>query len=235
MSRRVVAGVAPWLLPCVGLALLAWMGGCRSLDGVGSKSKKETPPELTPTAIDYVDTDAFDGVFENALVNHDPVVLVRTGREAPDWGPRLNAWIAAWNRGGRGRGRGKAARGQMPAGPQVVIDGDSIREFRLLVDGLIGRIEEAADAGSAWYRDQRERSRRVALLKPYNLRFHRGEDSTIQLIFFHERYAAYYPDFVQKLTDSESPPPQEWSRTVECSECRAQRRRREDQPVSRGG
>ena len=222
MRRRFVVPAAALL------ALAAWLAGCRSLDW--ARSGKPALPDLTPTVIDYVDSDAFDGLFESALVNKDAVIVVHSGRENADWGPRLNAWIAAWNRGGRGRG--KTVRGQAPS---VTIDGESIREFRLLVEGLIGRIEEAAEGGSAWYRDQRERSRRVGLLKPYSLRFHKGEDETIQLIFFHEQYSAYYPRFVQKLTDSETPPGAEWVRTVECSQCKAERRKRKDRPVSSGG
>jgi hypothetical protein len=65
----------------------------------------------------------------------------------------------------------------------------------------------------------------VALLGPYNLRFHKGEDSTIDLIFFHEQYSAYYPRFVQKLTGSETSG-EGWSRTLECSECKAERQRK---------
>jgi hypothetical protein len=199
------------------VAILAGAIGCRSLDV--SRSDKAVLPDITPTAIEYVDSDAFDRLFEAALVNQDPVIAVNTGRETADWGARLNAWIAAWNRGGRSRSR--TARGQAP---KVVIDGDSIREFRLLVEGLLGRIDELAETGSTWYRDSRERSRRVALLKPYNLRFHKAEDSTIQLIFFHEQYSAYYPRFVQKLMQSDTMPEGAWSRTVECSECQAARR-----------
>jgi hypothetical protein len=222
MRRRFVAGAAPWL----GLAVLAWMAGCHSMSWIKS-NKPAAEPDLTPTAVDYVDSDAFDGVFESALVNQDAVILVNTGHESPDWGPRLNAWIAAWNAGGHSRPK-QIARGQAPTAlPKVVIDGDSIREFRLLVDSLIGRIEEVAQGGSAWYRDQRQRSRRVGLLKPYNLRFHKAEDSTVQLIFFHERNAKYYPGFVKKLTGGEEVADGEWARTVECSECKAVRRRRD--------
>src|SRR4051812_25704754 len=79
--------------------------GCRLLsssDAAKGPSAAE-PPE--PTPVDYVDTDAFDRVFEAELVAGAPAILVRTEHEKPDWGPRLNAWIAAWNRGGRSRGR----------------------------------------------------------------------------------------------------------------------------------
>ncbi len=208
------AGVLPWL---VGLAMLGGLGGCHP---AGKRPEPDTPlPDITPTSIDYTDNDAFDAVFESALVNQDPVIAVSTGRQMPDWGARLNAWIAAWNQGGKDRGR--TARGQAGL-PKVVIDGDSIREFRLLVSGLLDRIEEAAQAGSTWYADQRQRSRRIALLRPYNLRFHKDEAGTIQLIFFHGNYAPYYPRFVQKLMRSPSMPASEWSRVVECSACRAE-------------
>ena len=41
--------------------------------------------------------------------------------------------------------------------------------------------------------------RRVALLKPYSLRFHREGDSPIRLIFFHGSFASYYPTFMRSL------------------------------------
>src|SRR5262245_57978427 len=107
--RRRFFGALPWLA----LAALAWMAGCRTLDWTKSRKPADLP-DLTPTAVDYVDSDAFDGVFESALVNQDAIILVRSGRENADWGPRLNAWIAAWNAGGRWRPR-KVARGQAPA------------------------------------------------------------------------------------------------------------------------
>jgi hypothetical protein len=129
--------------------------------------------------------------------------------------PRLNAWIAAWNRGGRARGR--TARGQSPL--PGVINGDTIREFRLLVNGLLDRVEEAAEAGSGWYAEERQRSRRIALLRPYNLRFHLDDDGLIQLVFFHGSRATDYPRFIQQLTRSTTPPNEGWSRTVECSNC----------------
>src|SRR5262245_34808683 len=173
-------------------------------------------PDLVPTIIAYVDSDGFDNVLESALVNQDAAIIVRTTHDRPDWGPRLNAWIAAWNRGGRARGR--VARGQGPV-PRVVIDADSIREFRLLVNGLLDRVEEAASAGSGWYAEERARSRRVALLRPYNLRFHLDDAGLIQLVFFHGRHAGDYPRFVQQLTRAAGPPEEEWSRSVECSRC----------------
>lgn len=214
MTRQGIAGGTPWLL----VAVLLGVGGCRTTNPIPDR---EAPlPDLAPTVIDYVDGDGFDSVFETALVNQDPAIRVRSGRQSADWGPRLNAWIAAWNRSGRGRS--KTARGQAP---KVTIDGESIREFRLLVEGLLDRIEDAGQTGSSWYRDQRERSRRVALLKPYNLRFHKAEDGTIDLIFFHGSYSAYYPRFIQKLMGTEATPADEWARTVECSECVAPLRR----------
>src|SRR5262249_9590811 len=162
---------------------------CRSM----SRSLKEEapdPPEVTPTQLDYVDADGFDALFETALTNQDPVILIRTGRSQPDWDARLNAWIAAWNRGDnagrRAKARGSApeepaiVRGQAPLG-KVPLDGESIRELRLLVTALLDRVEEAAQSGSSWWAEERMRSRRVALLRPYSLRFHMDEEGLIQL------------------------------------------------------
>lgn len=198
------AGWAALLLAAAGLS-------CRTAP---KRHEAASPPEIVPTSVAYVDSDGFDNVLEAAFVAGAPVVIVRTTHEAPDWGPRLNAWIAAWNRSGRSRGR--VARGQSPV-PRV--DADTVRELRLLVGELLDRVEGAAQTGSAWYAEERARSRRVALLRPYNLRFHMDDDGLIQLVFFHGDRAADYPRFVQKLMRSAAPPEEGWSRTVECSRC----------------
>lgn len=80
--------------------------GCHYFSQMSNKPDLAAMPDITPTRLDYVDTDGFDAVLENALVNQDPVIVVRTRRSRPDWDGRLNAWIAAWNRGGSGRPRG---------------------------------------------------------------------------------------------------------------------------------
>ena len=152
------------------------------------------------------------------LKNADPVILIQTETTKPDWGARLNAWIAAWDRGGKSaEGAPRTARGQSP----LSINGESIREFRLLVDDLMGKVETLADKGSAWWAEERTRSRRVALLKPYSLCFHQGEDKNIQLIFFHGAYAAQYRDFMARLAGGDVA--EGWARTVECSRCRKAR------------
>jgi hypothetical protein len=186
------------------------------------------PPDLRPTRIDYVESDAFDQLIESALVNQDPVILVQTTSSKPDWGPRLNAWIAAWNRGGRVRpDDGPKARGQVPGVPEVVIDGDSIREFRGLIESLMDRIEDRVKGGVSWWQEARVRNRRVALLRPYNLRFHLDGDGNIQIILFNGRYAPYHRDFVRSLTSPDPDGGEEWQRTYHCSECRAHRLLRE--------
>ena len=58
------------------------------------------PPGVEPTRIDYVENDSFDELFEAALTNQDPAILIQTTTAKPEWGGRLNAWIAAWNQGG---------------------------------------------------------------------------------------------------------------------------------------
>lgn len=194
-----------------------------ALAAFSCRSRQETrpfrdppPPDVLATVIDYVDTDGFDGLFEAALVTQDPVIAIRTDNDKPDWEGRLNAWIAAWNMGGIVEPR--VIRGQMPLSN---LDGDTLREFRLLVRGVVDRAEEAARAGASWWREERLRSRRVALLKPYNLRFHMGDEGRIHLIFFNGNYAGHYQHFMTALTDSGEE--ESWSRTVDCSFCKKMR------------
>ncbi|MBN9120789.1 MAG: hypothetical protein J0I06_16840 [Planctomycetes bacterium] len=210
------------VLVCVGLAVAV---GCRT-------TKPDRPPPGAPDAqarppverVDYVDSDAFDAFLETALVNRQPVVVVQTGYDKPEWSARLNEWIAAWNTSRRAPGL--RVRGQIPAVPSVVVDGDSIREFRLLIDGLMGRVEESARVGGHWWAERHTRERRVALLRPYSLRFHLGADGHIQLIFFHGDYAAQYKDVVRALADPAEEETSDWSPGYSCSLARPRVSRR---------
>ena len=89
-------------------------------------------------------------------------------------------------------------RGRWPI-PSIVVDGDSIREFRLLVNSLMNRVDDVARDGSNWWTEERTRSRRNNMLKPYNLRFHMGDNGTIQMVFFNGSYSQYYKTYMQKL------------------------------------
>jgi hypothetical protein len=110
----------------------------------------------------------------------------------------------------------------------VVVDGDSVREFRLLIDGLMGRVEESARAGGHWWAERQTRERRVALLRPYNLRFHLGTDGHIQLILFHGDYAAQYKDVVRMLVDPAEEETLDWSPGYCCSLARERLTRRSE-------
>lgn len=228
MNRKVVSS----LLPLLSLFLVL-VASCRSMPPM--RDTPEAWPDLTPTQVEYVDGDGFDALLENALVNQDPVIVVRTGRDRPDWGPRLNAWIAAWNlNGGSSRKQPRRAsagpdlepkvRGQAALG-RAPIDGESIRELRLLVNGLLDRAEDLATSGASWWVEERARSRRIALLKPYSLRFHMDDEEIIQLVLFHGSYSSYYPRYVQQLTRGSKGGEEKWTRAVECSHCRGSRRR----------
>ncbi len=203
----------PAQIPYLAFFLLVLVDGCKHSD----VQTTQTPPrDFQVNEISYVENDAFDNIFESALVRQDPVVVVRTDFSKPEWGPRLNAWIAAWNQGGTGAGR--TVRGQAPI-PSIVVDGDSIREFRLLVNSLMNRAEDTARTGSNWWTEERTRSRRIAMLKPYNLRFHMGDDGKIQLVFFHGDYAQYYQSYMRKLTKTDEEL-ESWSRTFDCTTCK---------------
>jgi hypothetical protein len=205
-------------------------------------------PDITPTMLDYVDADAFDVLFETVLVNQDPVCVVRTRRTEPNWEPRLNAWIAAWNRSDKRKPTRRAASPETEEAPVSVtirgqaalasalgkIDGETLREFRLLINDLLTRIETSASTGVSWWTEERIRSRRVALLKPYNLRFHLDEERHIELMFFHGDYADYYPKFMQKMTCAEKPTSQTWDRDVQCSFCVEKRKGLQGKLVEHG-
>jgi len=199
--------------------LLSAVAGCRE---PAPRPAPQPPPEnVKTTDVDYVNSDAFDALFESALVNQDPVIIVHTGRTKPDWDGRLNAWIAAWNRGGPVGPAPRSVRGQIPI-PGVKVDEGTLREFRLLVGSLMDRVEDLARDGTEWWTEERTRSRRVALLRPYDLRFHLGENGNIDLVFFNGEYASFYPDFVQSLAGSEvdADEPREWTRMFRCSRCK---------------
>jgi hypothetical protein len=180
------------------------------------------PPDIQPTLLRYVETDGFDNQFESALVNQDPVILIQTETSQPDWGPRLNAWIAAWNRGGKVVDEPRLrVRPQSPLAPGVV-NGETLREFRLLVDDLMTRVEDVAKRGSSWWAEERLQRRRIELLKQYSLRFHLDGEEKIQLIFFNGRYSRYYRQVMDSMAVSASDSSGEWTREVTCSHCKGQ-------------
>jgi hypothetical protein len=200
-------------IPYFALFVLALAAGCKN----SAVRPVEPPPaDIQANDITYVESDAFDAIFESALVRQDPIIVVHTDFKKPEWGPRLNAWIAAWNKGGTSAGL--TIRGQVPI-PSVTVDGESIREFRLLVNSLMNRVDDLSRNGSAWWTEERTRSRRVDLLKPYNLRFVKDEHGTIQLVFFNGNYASYYPGYMRNLTRTVGEP-DAWSRNFECTECK---------------
>jgi hypothetical protein len=198
--------------------LLALTAGC-TLWKSARPQVEPPPPDITPTHIDYVDADGFDTLLESALINQDPAIIIQTQNAKPDWGDRLNAWIAAWNLGGpvtKG-----IVRMQAPFVPEVVVDGDSIREFRLLVESLMNRLGDQTRTGLMWLAEEKTRNRRVRLLKPYNLRFHMDEDGFIQIVLFNGRYAQYHGAFVRALGGGDAGG--QWERSYVCSKCAARR------------
>jgi hypothetical protein len=223
LSRRHSLAV---VLVCAGLL------GCRNTRDV-RRPREPPPPGLQPTVLDYAESEAFDTIFETVLANQDPVIVVRTGTTKPDWGPRLNAWIAAWNWGGKvadAEAPAATYRGQSP----VTVNGETLREFRLLIDDLLTRVEGVARRGSTWWVEERTRKRRIALLKPYSLRFHLDDERQIQLIFFHGTYAPYYGPFVQSIAEADGEEARGWKRDVTCSRCKERRAAEDDAGAAPG-
>ena len=86
--------------------LLIGLIGCTTSQA--TRPYREPPPaNVQATRVDYVDSEAFDALFESALLNQDPVIIVHTDTSKPNWSARLNAWIAAWNMGGKVQANGE--------------------------------------------------------------------------------------------------------------------------------
>jgi len=182
------------------------------------------PPDIKATRIDYVDFDAFDALLESALTRQDPAIIIQTTHQKPDWGGRLNGWIAAWNMGGKVDIAQEKRKLRFQLGVSTVkVDADSIREFRLLISGFMDRVDFLARDTSAWWAEERTRNRRAALLKPYNIRFNLDEDKHIQIIFFNGRYAEYYHDYINGVALPDPDEPQGWVRGYTCSQCKPKR------------
>jgi hypothetical protein len=194
--------------------------GCIGRNAV--RPYRDLPPaDIKPTRIDYVDGDAFDALFETALTNQDPVIVIQTANQKPQWDGRLNSWIAAWNMGGKVDPDQRKTRFQIGI-PAVEVDAASIREFRLLVDDLMGRVEQLAKDTSGWWAEEQVRKSRIALLKPYSLRFHQDEDKNIQLIFFNGRYAERFGEWMRTIARADGEAETvKWARVVTCSQCSA--------------
>ncbi len=207
-----------WLALAIPLLCLSALS-CRGSRNV--RTYHAPPPtDIRPTILHYVETDAFDELFETVLTSQEPVILIQTDTSQPDWGPHLNAWIAAWNQGGKVVDEPRRRiRMQAPLSP-TVINGDTVREFRLLVADLMTRAEDLARRGSSWWAEERVLRRRIDLLKPYSLRFYLDENGKIQLIFFNGRYARYYREVMESMAAGAAADGEGWSRTVTCSHCK---------------
>jgi hypothetical protein len=185
------------------------------------------PADIKPTILNYVETDAFDELFETVLTNQDPVILLQTETSQPDWGPRLNAWIAAWNKGGKVVDEPQRRfRMQAPLGALApsAVNGETVKEFRLLIADLLTRTDDLARRGSSWWTEERIQRRRIELLKPYSLRFHMDENEKIQLLFFNGRYARYYQEVMGAMAMVAAEDSEGWSRAVTCSRCKGKMR-----------
>ena len=147
------------------------------------------------TVVEYIDSEAFDGLLEAAINRQDSIIVVQTASTKPDWQGRLNAWIAAWNEGGRvQKNEGlllsavQIAKVSFAANASTVsvieLPPDTAKETRKLIQGEIDRIERLARDGVGWWKDEKKKSKRIDLLKPYLFIFEKDAANNYQIIFF---------------------------------------------------
>jgi hypothetical protein len=148
--------------------------------GPGPRPWRSPPPPPLPSAIPYVDSEAFDGVLAAALVRQDPVIVVQTASATPNWQGRLNGWIAAWNKGGRVESK------HAVAGTRSLVElpPDSAAVTQEMVDRELDRIEKLARESVAWWIDEQKRRERVAMLQPYLLQMDSDEKGNLRVIFY---------------------------------------------------
>ena len=91
---------------------------------------------------------------------------------------------------------------------------------RLLIDDLMKRVDDLALRGSSWWAEERTQRRRIALLKPYSLRFHLDEDKKIRLIFFNGEYSRHYREIMESIALRDPDEAEEWCRDMTCSGCK---------------
>jgi hypothetical protein len=187
--------VVTWRVIVAGLLSLSLVG-CGS--NSPSRPDKPSPSEddrKSATVIDYVDSDAFDGLLEAAINRQDSIIVVQTASTKPDWQGRLNAWIAAWNAGGKvQKDEGLwlknvriMSEATAPNASKVVVvelPPDTAAEARKLVQGEIDRIERLAREGVDWWKDERTKAKRVESLRPYLFIFEKDANKQYQVIFY---------------------------------------------------
>jgi hypothetical protein len=173
------------------------------LVGYGGRGSTQSHPNATPltkeerknaTVIEYEDSDAFDGLLEAAITRPDQVILVQTKNSSPDWQGRLNAWIAAWNEGGKVKKGDNLfyktvrilQRKKEPNTSEVSVKvpDNTATEIRSFVEGQMDRIERLGRETVDWWKDNRKKTHRVELLKPYQFIFEKGSDGYYQIIFY---------------------------------------------------
>jgi hypothetical protein len=163
---------------------LVCLAGC----SVERTYRPPPPPNFRCKEVPFQDTPAFDGLLESYLTNREPAVCIVLDTPAPDWPPRLVAWMKAYQAGGKVRA--PAGKGGLDALLWLATGGQTPTESRLLLENLLDRLDRAAVSAAAWWADEAERRRRIDLLRPYLLDAERdpGHNGNYVIVLYNGHY-----------------------------------------------
>ncbi len=156
--------------------LLILAVGCHSFPPwslIGEPSRAERsyqpppPPGYPWLDVPYSDSEAFDTLLDCYLQAGKPAIRIVLDTKEPDWLPRMNAWLKAYQAGGQVRQ--PTGKGGLDSLLWLAGMAQTPSDARQLLETAFDHLETYVKAGLAWWNDEQQRRRRIDLLKPYNL------------------------------------------------------------------
>lgn len=123
------------------------------------------PPNYPDREIPFEDSNAFDSLLETLLINQTPVIRIVLDTTTPDWPDRLVVWLRAYRDGGQVAA--PTGKGGLSSLLWLAANATSSTEAREALEATFDRLEETTTAVATWWSNERERQRRIELLRAY--------------------------------------------------------------------
>ncbi|MFO0880755.1 MAG: hypothetical protein U0840_25770 [Gemmataceae bacterium] len=123
------------------------------------------PPNFTAREIPFDDSPAFDSLLDTLLTNHTPVIRIVLDTTTPDWPDRLVVWLRAYRDGGQVQA--PTGKGGLTSLLWLAANATSATEAREALEATFHRLEQTSTVLATWWDNERERQRRIDLLRPY--------------------------------------------------------------------